>query len=123
ARNAVYEKKRLEGVPLTIKRSYMLKSKDRQTPTIRMGPLLRSLVTFNYLNFMDANYNINHIYDIIFCRNCLIYFDRPTSEAIVNKLCQNLLPGGYFFIGHSETLNSLNVPLVQIAPTIYQKQV
>ncbi|MBF0453454.1 MAG: chemotaxis protein CheR [Magnetococcales bacterium] len=118
--NAVYEESRVAGVPLGIKRDYMLKSKDRSKPLVRMGPTLRSMVTFQHLNFMDASYTIHNTYDIIFCRNCLIYFDRPTSEAIVNKLCRNLLPGGYFFVGHSETLNNLNVPVSQVAPTIYK---
>ncbi len=120
-KNAVYDMNRVDVVPMALKREYMLKSKDKEHPKVRMGPKLRSLVTFQHLNFMDKDYNISVTYDIIFCRNCLIYFDRPTSEAIVNKLCRNLLPGGYFFIGHSETLNNLNVPLVQVAPTIYQK--
>ncbi|MBF0445368.1 MAG: chemotaxis protein CheR [Magnetococcales bacterium] len=118
---AIYEKSKLEGVPLNIKKEYMLKSKNREKPTVRMGPKLRSMVTFQHLNFMDADYNIPNAYDIIFCRNCLIYFDRPTSSNIVNKLCRNLQPGGYFFIGHAETLNGLEVPVKQVAPTIYQK--
>ncbi|MBF0193094.1 MAG: protein-glutamate O-methyltransferase CheR [Magnetococcales bacterium] len=118
---AVYEKSKVDGVPLSIKKEYMLKSKNKEKPTVRIGPKIRSMVTFHHLNFMDANYNIANIYDIIFCRNCLIYFDRVTSENIVNKLCNNLQPGGYFFIGHAETLNGIDVPVKQVAPTIYQK--
>ena len=118
--NAVYDMERVDGVPLTIKKDYMLKSKNREKPLVRMNRELRSVVSFQHLNFMDATYNIRTTFDIIFCRNCLIYFDRPTSEAIVNKLCRNLIPGGYFFVGHSETLNNLQVPVVQVAPTIYQ---
>jgi chemotaxis protein methyltransferase CheR len=121
-RQAIYDQSQITDLPLAIKRNYMLKSKDREDPRVRMGPELRSLVKFAKLNFMDANYNIDSTFDIIFCRNCLIYFDRPTSEAIVNKMCRNLLPGGYFFVGHAETLNRLLVPLQQVAPTIYQKQ-
>ncbi|MBF0380464.1 MAG: protein-glutamate O-methyltransferase CheR [Magnetococcales bacterium] len=119
--NAVYEKSKVDGVPLNIKKEYMLKSKNRENPSVRMGPKLRSMVQFHHLNFMDADYNIHNYYDIIFCRNCLIYFDRKTSANIVNKLCRNLLPGGYFFIGHAETLNGIEVPVKQVAPTIYQK--
>ncbi|MBF0447201.1 MAG: chemotaxis protein CheR [Magnetococcales bacterium] len=120
--SATYDQSRVEGVPLTIKRGYMLKSKDPEKKLVRMSRELRGLVSFKHLNFMDVDYNIRTTFDIIFCRNCLIYFDRPTSESIVNKLCRNLLPGGYFFVGHSETLNNLKVPLVQVAPTIYQKK-
>jgi chemotaxis protein methyltransferase CheR len=99
----------------------MLRSKDRSR--VRMAPEIREMVRFQHLNFMDNDYRVSQQpMDIIFCRNCLIYFDRPTAEKIVNKLCRHLLPGGYFFICHSETLNKLNVPVVPVAPTIYQLQ-
>ncbi|MBF8274411.1 MAG: Chemotaxis protein methyltransferase, partial [Magnetococcales bacterium] len=117
---AVYDMDRVATLPVVIKKKYMLRGRDPDRPKVRMGPELRQMVRFQHLNFMDASYNINQTMDIIFCRNCLIYFDRPTTEAIVNKLCRHLAPGGYFFVGHSETLNNLKVPLVQVAPTIYQ---
>jgi chemotaxis protein methyltransferase CheR len=58
---------------------------------------------------------------IIFCRNVLIYFDRPTQEALLNKFCRHLVPGGYLFLGHSETTNGMHVPVVQVDSTIYRK--
>ncbi|MBF0459778.1 MAG: chemotaxis protein CheR [Magnetococcales bacterium] len=122
AENAVYDMDKTEPVPLPLKRKYMLKSKDQATPRARMTPEIREMVKFQHLNFMDSEYHIPQPMDIIFCRNCLIYFDRPTAEKIVNKLCRHLIPGGYFFIGHSETLNKLQVPVVPVAPTIYQLQ-
>ncbi|MEO5378122.1 MAG: chemotaxis protein CheR [Magnetococcus sp. DMHC-6] len=121
ARIAVYDMDKADPVPLALKRKYMLKGKDPLKPKVRMTPEIRSMVTFQHLNFMDAEYTIKQTMDIIFCRNCLIYFDRPTAEQIVNKLCRNLAPNGYLFVGHSETLNKLNVPVTQVAPTIYQK--
>ncbi|MBF0183396.1 MAG: protein-glutamate O-methyltransferase [Magnetococcales bacterium] len=120
AENAVYEMEKADPVPMALKQKYMLRSKDRTR--VRMMAELRDMVQFQHLNFMDNEYRISNPMDIIFCRNCLIYFDRPTAEKIVNKLCRHLLPGGYFFIGHSETLNKLNVPVVSVAPTIYQLQ-
>ncbi|MBF0421521.1 MAG: methyltransferase domain-containing protein [Magnetococcales bacterium] len=119
--NAVYDMDRVATLPVAIKKKYMLRSRDQANPKVRMGPELRQMVRFQHLNFMDSSYNVSQSMDIIFCRNCLIYFDRPTTEAIVNKLCRHLSPGGYFFVGHSETLNNLKVPLVQVAPTIYQR--
>ncbi|MBF0097298.1 MAG: chemotaxis protein CheR [Magnetococcales bacterium] len=121
AENAIYEMEKADPVPLPLKQKYMLRSKDRSR--VRMAPEIREMVRFQHLNFMDGEYRISQQpMDIIFCRNCLIYFDRPTAEKIVNKLCRHLLPGGYFFIGHSETLNKLNVPVMPVAPTIYQLQ-
>jgi chemotaxis protein methyltransferase CheR len=49
-----------------------------------------------------------------------IYFDRPTQEAILNRFCRHLVPGGYVFLGHSETISGLAVPLTQVAPTVYR---
>ncbi|MBF0368943.1 MAG: protein-glutamate O-methyltransferase CheR [Magnetococcales bacterium] len=120
ASDAIYDMKRADPVPMALKKKYMLKSKDRSNPRVRMNRDIRSMVKFSHLNFLDNDYRIQQTMDIIFCRNCLIYFDRPTAESVVNKLCRNLISGGYFFIGHSETLNRLDVPLVQVAPTIYQ---
>ena len=65
---------------------------------------------------MDNSYNINEIFDVIFCRNVLIYFDRETQERVINKLCTKLKPNGYFFLGHSESITSMKVPLKQIKP-------
>ncbi len=83
--------------------------------------MLQQNLALRYLNLMDATYDINERYDIIFCRNVLIYFDRQTQEQVINKLCRNLKEGGYFFIGHSESLSSMSVPLQHIKPTIFRK--
>jgi len=119
--DAVYKEDKVIGVPLELKKKYFLKSKDRQNPTVKMGPQLRSKVRFERLNFMDSSYSINESFDVIFCRNVLIYFDRETQESVINKLCTKLNSGGYFFLGHSESILNMNVPLKQIKPTIYQK--
>jgi chemotaxis protein methyltransferase CheR len=52
----------------------------------------------------------------------MIYFDRPTQEAVVNKLCRNLAPGGYLFAGHSESLTGLDIPLRPVRASIYRKE-
>jgi len=120
AKRAVYSMEKAEPVSLKLKKKYMLRGKDRKNPQARMSAPVRAMVRFQNLNFMDASYSVQGTMDIIFCRNCLIYFDRQTAAQIVNKLCRHLAPGGYFFVGHSETLNQLDVPLFQVAPTIYQ---
>jgi chemotaxis protein methyltransferase CheR len=118
---AIYKENRLEGVPLNIKRKYFLKSKDRNNPTVRVIPELRRKTSFARLNFMDNTFNVNETFDVIFCRNVLIYFDRETQERVINKLCMKLKPNGIFFLGHSESITSMQVPLKQIKPTIFRK--
>ena len=119
--NAVYKEDKVEGIPLSLKRKHLLKSKDRNNPTVKIGSHLRSKVRFGRLNFMDDYYDISEYFDIVFCRNVLIYFDRETQEKVINKLCTKLNSGGYFFLGHSESIMNMNVPLRQIKPTIFQK--
>jgi len=70
---------------------------------------------------MDNIYNFNRKFDIIFCRNVIIYFTRETQEKLLKKLHKYLIPGGYLFLGHSETLCGMNIPLKTVSPTIYKK--
>ncbi|MBF0135709.1 MAG: chemotaxis protein CheR [Magnetococcus sp. DMHC-1] len=116
----VYEMEKVAPVPMHLKKKYMLKNKNPHKPMVKMGQDLRSMIRFQQLNFMDNDYGLKERIDVIFCRNAIIYFDRPTTQAIINKFCRYLIPGGYLFVGHSETLNNLKVPVVQVAPTIYQ---
>jgi chemotaxis protein methyltransferase CheR len=121
AADAIYKEGRVEVLPVTLKKRYLLKSKDRNNPTVRIVPELRHKVNFQRLNFMDTHYNVPENFDIIFCRNVLIYFDRDTQEKVINKLCTKLKPNGYFFLGHSESITNFNVPLKQLKPTIFKR--
>jgi len=119
--DAVYAEERAINIPLETKRKYFLRSKDRLKPTVRLIPELRKKAQYQRLNFMDENYNIHDVFDIIFCRNVLIYFDRETQQNVINRLCRHLKTGGYFFLGHSESITGMKVPLVQLKPTIFMK--
>lgn len=121
ARSGVYTTAMVAPVPGMLQRKYLMRSKDRDDPRVRIVPELRALVDFERLNFMDAAYHLSEIPQAIFCRNALIYFDRATQEEIVRKLLRELMPGGYLFIGHSETLNQMDLPVVPVASTIYRK--
>ncbi len=120
-KNGVYDEEKVEPVPLAMKKKYLLKSKDRSKVLVRISPRLRGLVTFKRLNFMDEHYGISDVIDIIFLRNVIIYFDKQTQSGIINRLCKHLRSGGYLFIGHSETLFGMDLPLKQIVPTIYRR--
>jgi chemotaxis protein methyltransferase CheR len=118
---AVYAQEKVNPVPLTFKRKYLLKSKDIHHKTVRIVPELRSRVCFEWLNFIDGDYSGLQSFDVIFCRNVLIYFDRQTQEKVIKKLCGKLQSGGFLFLGHSESVSHMDLPLVQIRPTIFKK--
>ncbi len=121
ASRGVYPMDKVNIVPLEIKKKYFLKSKNRQTPTVRVKPILQQNLKLSYLNLMDSVYDVKDSFDLIFCRNVLIYFDRETQVKVITKLIRHLKPGGYFFIGHSESLSGMDLPLEHIKPTIFRK--
>ncbi|KKM96894.1 hypothetical protein LCGC14_1173540 [marine sediment metagenome] len=120
-RNAIYGESLLEPVSHELRRKYVLKSRDRDRRLVRMSPGLRGSVTFRHLNFMDADYGINEKMDIIFCRNVIIYFENQTKQTIIRRLMEHLIPGGYIFLGHSESLIGLDVPMETVSHTVYRK--
>ncbi len=121
AKAAIYTEQKVEPVSDAFKSKYLMRSKDRNTDLVRIVPELRSLLTFRRLNFMGNNFGIDKPMDIIFCRNVIIYFDFETQVKLMTKFCKNLSSGGYLFIGHSENLHNMDVPLTMVAPTIYRK--
>jgi len=121
ATNAVYDMSTIANLPLDIKKGYFLKSTDPEKKVVRIKPEIRNYCSFSRLNFMDQNYNINDTFQVIFCRNVLIYFDKQTQEAIIRKLLRHLEIDGYLFLGHSETIFSMDLPLENVAPAVYRK--
>lgn len=120
ARRAVYPMEDVECLPLAWKRKYLLRSKDRSRGLVRVAPEVRSLVQFRRLNFME-DFALREPMHAIFCRNVMIYFDRATQGRLCARFCQALAPGGYLFIGHSESLAGHGLPLRQCAPAVYQR--
>lgn len=121
AREAVYREDQIEPVPAALRRKYLLRSRDPHKALVRLVPGLRDDVQFRWLNFMDEEWGIERKFHVIFCRNVLIYFDKPTQEAIVARFAQHLEPGGFLYIGHSETLSGMRVPFEVVAPTVYRR--
>jgi len=120
AEQAIYPESRIEPVPYNIRKHYFLKSKKRDDRLVRLNSSIRSKVLFRRLNFMDKSYSPPNKMDIIFCRNVLIYFERDVQEQVILRLLRNLQPHGYFFLGHSESITGMNLPLKQVSPTVYQ---
>ena len=121
ARLGIYNEDAVRPVPPEMRRKYFMRSRDRSSNLLRIVPELRRLVEFRRVNFKDAEYGLSEKLDSVFCRNVIIYFDRPTQEQILQRLTHYLLPGGYCFVGHSETLHGMELPLLPVAPALYRR--
>lgn len=119
--NAVYEEEKIANIPIEYKKKYFLKSKNPDRHEIRIKPEFRNKVRFERLNLMDAKYPLTQPFDIIFCRNVIIYFDRKTQEQLVKHLALHLKDEGLLFLGHSESMTGMDLPLSIVAPTVYCK--
>lgn len=120
-RVGAYAEEKVAPVPEALKKRYLMRSKDRQEALVRVVPELRAKVEFRRLNFMDEGFDLRTSFDIIFCRNVLIYFERDTQHRLLEHLSRHLSPGRYLFTGHSETLSGMALPLSQVAPSVYRK--
>lgn len=121
ASKGIYMEEKASVIPKEFLRKYFLRSKNRKDRKVRVKSEIRNRVTFKRLNFVDQKYNIEGQFDLIFCRNVLIYFEKNLQERVINNLCKKLKTGGYFFLGHSESITGMKVPLKQIRPTVFLK--
>jgi len=122
AAEGVYDAERVREVSPEIVRRHFLRGRGTSECLLKVKPHLTTMIRFRRLNLMDDQYPIKSPLDLIFCRNVMIYFDRPTQEKLVNKFYRYLKPGGHLFIGHSESLQWVNHPFKTVAPTIYWKE-
>ncbi len=119
---AVYPYHQVKGIPEKYRKKYLLKSKDATNLKIRIVPKIRQKTKFVWLNLVDPAYNLPYDFDVILCRNTLIYFDKVTQEKVVNHLIKHLRPNGFFIIGHSESLINMKYShLTSVFPTVFQK--
>ncbi len=121
ARLGIYHHDKIEPVTEKFRKKYLLRSKNPDSQQVRIVPALREKMKFSRINFMDDKYEVGEQKDIVFCRNVIIYFDRATQERFLERLCRCLRSGGYLFMGHSETLSGMSLPLRQLAPAVYQR--
>ncbi len=117
-----YGEDRFRDVPPEVLRRHFLRGRGNSAGFFKVKPHLAAVIQFRRLNLMDSEFPIKSPLDLIFCRNVMIYFDRPTQETLVNKFHRYLKPGKYLFIGHSESLQWVNHTFKSLAPTIYQKE-
>ena len=117
----IYEEERISQLPKDVVRRFFLKGRGMQAGKFKVRPDVAQLVNFRRINLMDASFPIRSSLDVIFCRNVMIYFDRPTQAKLMEKFYRYLRPGGYLFIGHSESLQWIDHSFQSLQPTINQK--
>jgi chemotaxis methyl-accepting protein methylase len=120
ARHAVYSEDVVKPVPDDMKRRYLMRSRGGKGQ-FRIVPELRKLVRFEHLNLMDSKYPIDRDVDVIFLRNVLIYFDKPTQRGVIERLVSHLRPGGYLFLGHSESTIGSAMGLKEITSAVFRR--
>lgn len=116
-----YEIQRLGTVPESFRRRYFAPAPGGNKQVLAIRPELRARLSFRHFNLMTPAFPFRLGFHLIFCRNVMIYFDRPTQEALVRRFAAHLRPGGHLLIGHSESLNAIRHDLKYVQPTIYQK--
>ena len=121
AASGIYRDERVGKLPQDLLRRYFLRGKGAQAGNFKIRPNLAQMITFRRINLMDPSFPIRAPLDVIFCRNVMIYFDRPTQTRLIEKFYRHLRPGGYLFIGHSESLQWIDHQFTYLRPTIYQK--
>jgi len=118
AERGEYSQHELESLPADLlKRYFTLKSVDRY----RLNSEIRSMVSFAQLNLL-ADWPMKGPFDAIFCRNVMIYFDKPTQQILIPRFWRLLAPGGHLFIGHSESLSGISHDLMYVQPAVFLKE-
>jgi len=118
----VFSEAMIQPVEMELRRRYLMRARDPRRNDVRIAPELRSRLSFARLNLMDDQYPVDRDMDLIFCRNILIYFDKATQAGVLTRLCSHLRPGGYLFLGHSESIVGIDLPVTQIANTVFQRR-
>jgi chemotaxis protein methyltransferase CheR len=120
ARRATYPEDSLAGIALPLKKKYFLRGKDDMLRQVRVKPEVARLVRFFHLNLMDTNWPLEGLFDGIFFRNALIYFNQDTQEKFLRKMVRFLKPRGYLFLGNSEHVPWIHDVLEPLNQTMYR---
>jgi chemotaxis protein methyltransferase CheR len=117
-----YSHEKINSLSSDLVRRHFLLGKGNHRELVKIKPHIANMAVFRRINLMDDRYPIKSLLDVIFCRNVMIYFDRETQAKVLARLSRYLKPGGYLFIGHSETMQGNSDAFHYVAPTIYRKQ-
>ncbi len=119
AREAVWPIEKAKEIPERYLKAFMLRGTRSREGKMKAGPEIRSIVRFEKLNLNDEVYHLGGRFDLIFCRNVLIYFDTESKTRVIHRLLNYLAPDGYLFLGQVETLKGLTDGVRSVIPTVY----
>ena len=119
AKEAVYDEDSLKNLSPAWKSKYFVKTPEQGIYSV--APAIKSNVIFQTFNLMDP-IHFRLKFDVIFCRNVMIYFDQSTKDALIQRFYDATAPGGYLLIGHSETINKEKTPYKYLMPATYRKE-
>jgi chemotaxis protein methyltransferase CheR len=120
ASDAVFREEALRDLPVSILKKYFVKIRKEWPRTYRLKDSVRSMIKFAWLNLMGP-WPMKSPFNVIFCRNVMIYFDKPTQQRLIKRFWHLLEPGGYLFVGHAEGLSSISHKFRYIRPATYRK--
>jgi len=120
ARQAIYSDYRVRLLPKHLRHRYMLKGKGKQQGYVAVAPEIRKHIRFEYYNLIESPPHAS-LFDVIFCRNVLIYFNKDTKQQVIQHLCKQLKNGCCLFTGHSESIHGMSNMLKAVSPSVYQK--
>jgi chemotaxis protein methyltransferase CheR len=118
AEKGIYPKERTSELPANLKNKYI---KKIDNDIYEVDKKLKELILFKRLNLMNETFPFKGKFHLVFCRNVMIYFDKETREKLVNKFYNYIHQGGYFFVGHSESLDRRVTPFIYLQPAVYWK--
>ncbi len=121
ARNGIYHKQQLEPVPQDLVKRYFQPMRKIEPDAYKVKDILRSSISFKRLNLNEPPFPMKGPFDIIFCRNVMIYFDKQTKQRLVTNMLDLLKKGGYLIIAHAETLSGIAGKYEQVASAVYRK--
>lgn len=121
AREGVYKDDAVAKIPVAMQRTFFQQGTGAEAGTYRVKPALKEHIRFRQLNLLGPSIPFTEPFQIIFCRNVMIYFDRATQEELVSRLTRLLVPGGYLLVGHSESLTSIKHTLETVRPAVYRR--
>jgi chemotaxis protein methyltransferase CheR len=119
ARAGLYPIEKAREIPEPARKAFMLRGTGRSEGLMKVGPEVRPIVRFARQNLVDGAWPGIGTFDLVFCRNVLIYFDAPTKARVVRHLLEHLAPDGMLFLGHAESLSGMGLPVVAHSPTVY----
>jgi chemotaxis protein methyltransferase CheR len=120
AKSGIWPAEKAAEIPPEYLKAFMLKGFGEQAGKIKAAPEIGRLIQFLRVNLNESTYPFSGKFDLIFCRNVLIYFDQRSREQVVRRLADVLSPDGYFFVGHAESLHTLRAIFSSVIPTVYQ---